>query len=322
MTTYNQILTLNLTVNTLSSNNSKKFELVKYRCRMTTDFLRLFKGRSTLKIATHKTIVMLLSLLIASISNASYLEPGLHQHAGLEGYYYRYNEKSAFTNSFLMRTKGQMFGVYYAAEFQPENKPFYFSAEGRIAWGYKINYSSNGTGDLKNDENNSFEGRLLGSYCIPLESQSHAEGYIGLGIRSLYNPANKNPTTTGAYSYFRRSTYNYIPIGLRIVGVLSNDVKCIGHLEYDWIIRANQKSYLYHIMLQHKQRRGYGVRTGIDFHIPSSQYNLSYTLGIFARYWNMKKSDTITLVAPTVQIDTWEPKNSTQEYGIRLGLLF
>jgi hypothetical protein len=213
-----------------------------------------------------------------------------------------------------MRNKGQLFGAYYVAELQPENTSFWFSVEGRVAFGYKVNYQSNGTGNAKDQKHRAFEGRLLGSYCIYIENQLDIEGYTGLGIRYLTTLPDKRPSTTGHYNYFRRSEYDYIPVGVRVVKVLSNDVRFIGHLEYDLFLRGQQKSNIRNVTVKDKQPHGYGARIGMDFQIPSSEYDVSYTLGIFSRYWNIKDS--------IITNGGYEPKNSTQEYGVRLGLLF
>jgi len=258
---------------------------------------------------------MLLSvcLSISAIASASSLEPGLRHHWGLEGYYYRYNE--TVNNSFFMRAKGQLFGAYYAAEFQPENTSFRFSAEGRVAFGYKVHYKSNGTGERKDEKHTTLEARLLGSYYMPLENQWGLEGYTGIGIRYLITPPDNIPTTTGHYSYLRRSKYDYIPIGIRALKELCNGIKWIGYLEYDWFLKGKQTSYLNrNLTIRNRQSHGYGARTGIDFHIPSSTSNVTYTLGMFARYWDIKDS--------SINQGYYEPKNNTQEYGIRLGLLF
>jgi hypothetical protein len=271
-----------------------------------------YRGVLDLKSLIQNSIIILATSLIPLISHAAQAEAGLCHHAGIEGAYYRYDE--TVKGKFLMRDKGQLIGLHYAAEFQPESQSFRFSGEARVSIGHKVKYTSKSTGSSKNRDIESYELRLLGYLRNPVGDDLTLEGYSGLGTRHFITLKDKGTTTTGHHSYYRRSEYNYIPIGVSAVIDLSNDVKCRAHLEYDHIFSAMQRSHVNGVLMKHKQPHGYGSRVGMEFHIPSTEYDISYTAGIFARYWSLKDSVVIR--------NLYEPKNSTQEYGVRLGIIF
>jgi hypothetical protein len=249
----------------------------------------------------------------SACANAEYLEQGLHHNLGLEGYHHTYRE--TVDGNFFMQLKGPMFGIYYNLAFQPKTTCFRFAIESRAAWG-SVNYNSRSTGRHKNGFQPAFEGRLLGSY-ITIFSLWVMENYIGFGARYLVNHPSNRLTTTGHSDYLRKSQYNYIPIGLRVIKELNNEMQFISYLEYDWFLSGLQKSYV-GTTHKHRQSRGYGARIGMDFHIPSCTYCLDYTIGVFARYWNIKDSKKIS----DGIWEYWEPKNNTKELGVRVGLAF
>lgn len=256
----------------------------------------------------------LLALFVARplFANTHYLEPGLHQNVGLEGYHYVYRE--TVNNSFFMRNKGPMLGVYYDVSFQPKDMPCRFAIEGRAAYAPNLHYHSQNTGDGKHSRHAVFEARLLGSYVMTFKSQWIVEGYVGLGIRYLLNFPTDQLTTTGHEDYSRESQYNYAPIGIRIIKTLDNEMQWVSHVEYDWFLRGLQKSKLA-TDIKNPQHHGYGARIGADLHIPSSTYCFSYMVGIFARYWHIGDSVKDSEGG-------YEPKNTTRELGIRIGIKF
>lgn len=180
-----------------------------------------------------------------------------------------------------MDLKGPMFGIYYNLAFQPESTEFRFALETYAARG-STRYNSVGSGNLKNDLLGVFEGRLLGSYTITLKNNWIIEDYIGIGTRYLVNPKNSHLTTTGHSTYDRESHYYYIPIGIRIIKPLDNELQFIAYVEYDNLLSGLQKIYL-DIVTKNRQPHGYVDRIGVDLYLPSSTYCLDYTMGVFAR---------------------------------------
>jgi len=257
--------------------------------------------------------IILMFIAIPGVLNASSIESGSYHNFGIEGYYYQYRE--TVDNSFLMKDTGPVFGAYYDFVYRPTDTHFKFALETRAAYAPNTHYHSADTGDSKHDRYWVVEARPLGAYAINLENQWITEGYSGIGLRYLTNPANKRLTTTGHSSYLRKSRYSYVPIGVRIIKELQNKIQWVGYLEYDWFLSGLQRSYITDPFTAHNhQSHGYGARVGIDLHIPASEFN--YTIGVFVRYWHIKDSELDD------RFGGFEPDNTTQEVGIRLGLVF
>ena len=67
----------------------------------------------------YATIIVFLGFIATPLfATPRYLETGLHQQLGLEGYHHTYTE--TVDNHFFMDLKGPMFGIYYNLAFQPE----------------------------------------------------------------------------------------------------------------------------------------------------------------------------------------------------------
>jgi hypothetical protein len=267
-----------------------------------------------LKTLTQNFIAVSAVVLSSCSAESAHLDTGLHHQIGLQGSHHRYGENAAKQLFSASRT-GNMIGVYYNAEFRPESMPYAFAAEGRAAMSNMIRYKSKVFGNAKKQRNRDLELRLTAAYLFPSESQWTVAGYSGIGAKYFFTiPNDQYPTTKGKYQYYKRSEYNYIPLGIRFEGELSNEKICVVHLEYDHLIKAQQKNRVGIYSNKQKQPHGYGARAGADFVIPSDKYDLSYVIGVFARYWDMKDSKA--------DKGFYQPKNSNQEYGIKLGLSF
>lgn len=249
-------------------------------------------------------------------------ETGLYGIFGLEGYSYDYKETSQRGN-FLMGHRGPMYGVYYAFGTQPVGSCFRVAFEGRNAFSRYIHYRSSDTGSASDSKYSVFEPRLLGHFVFTCNDCTSIEPYIGLGGRFLNNDSSRQVTTTGHLGWLRNSTYTYIPLGFRFNHRMQNEMQFVIHAEYDYFISGTQRSTwrdgTVDVTFNNSQSKGYGARGGIEFRIPSTSCNITYTLGGFLRYWNVDKSK-IHYISRTFY--GWEPKNRTIELGFRAGLIF
>lgn len=262
--------------------------------------------------------VLLLILSVSASANMRYNDPGWSSDLGLTGYYYRYNERSSKDNKFFMCDKGPMYGFYYNFGYQCDCL-VRIAMEGYYTWTNNIHYKSRGTGRQKNVKYTSAELRFLGSYPWALNCGWTVEGYTGLAARSVFNPGYNTFTTTGAMGYDRHSSYDYIPIGTRFIKPFACDTHFIAHVEYDWFLSGTQTSY-FDGVLKNAQHKGFGLRTGVDFYIPSRFEYFDYLVGTFVRYWKIGNSTVNT--SSRGHFRGLEPKNTTVEVGIRLGLVF
>jgi hypothetical protein len=147
---------------------------------------------------------------------------------------------------------------------------------------------------------------------------SEAFIYTGFGYRYL-----NDDSSDYAGGYERQSNYYYLPIG--ISGLGSNQWNgLIGMtFEVDFLIEGLQKSHLSDAGLgypdvENKQKRGWGLRSSIQFEFPMSQ-TTSITLEPYARFWMIDDSEEKLIDTDT---SVFEPKNETVEVGVNMMIRF
>jgi len=148
---------------------------------------------------------------------------------------------------------------------------------------------------------------FAGGLGFKLSEKFSISPYIGLGHRYLVDEENSNDP----YDYKREQTYYYMPIGADWKILPTPAWKLTLNTEADILLRGENYTHLYGGM-KFRQKSGYGFRTAFKI-----ERNLK-SMGIFAepfyRYWEIKESDVV---------DGWiEPKNKTQEFGLRIGVSF
>jgi outer membrane protein W len=150
--------------------------------------------------------------------------------------------------------------------------------------------------------------------------------YIGIGYRYLDQALGGTVTSTGALGYDRRSTYNYIPIGVtHRFAVNDNKAKLETTLEYNYLISGNQYSGLaavnpYLSNQNNAQNSGYGINLTILY--KQDQWGF----GPYYKYWNIADSQTNINRGLAAGIPyaytTKEPANTTNEFGLKLTYSF
>ena len=179
---------------------------------------------------------------------------------------------------------------------------------GRYAFG-DVNYDSNGTGSMKGVDDWYTEIRALFGKDIELGSQVLAP-FSGLGFRYLDNDLT-GVSTTGATGYERSSNYVYLPIGAIHRFSLNANSLLETTLEADVLLYGKQKSYKEGVTIENKQKEGYGFRL-------SSFYRQGpWAIGPYYNYWKISKSETELVTYSNGSTLNWEPRNNTNEYGIK-----
>jgi hypothetical protein len=149
--------------------------------------------------------------------------------------------------------------------------------------------------------------------------------YIGIGYRYLNQAFGGVTTSTGAPGYDRRSTYNYIPIGvIHRVAVNDNKAKLETTLEYNYLLSGNQYSGLAAANpvlgnQNNAQNSGYGINLTILY--KQDQWGF----GPYYKYWNIADSQTnpTNFVASGMRYNGfYEPANTTNEFGLKLTYSF
>jgi len=197
-----------------------------------------------------------------------------------------------YKNSFLFNN--------YLTEFEFDNS-FQF---------FKQNYWSNGTGTMKDIDVEVFNSRLL--YGIVASDKLMIKA--GLGYRHLYHYWQNRQSTTGAWGYDREQDYTYIPIIAELkMPIPELDLNGTLKVEFDYIIEGNNTSYL-----------GYlgGANTDKDFKNDDGYtWKVSYKFdhsGIsYEPYYEFMSVEESNVVG-----GSYEPSNTTTEYGLKVTKLF
>ena len=149
-------------------------------------------------------------------------------------------------------------------------------------------------------------------------------GYLGFGYRYLKDNSDGLSAVIGDYTllgYKRFSHYDYLPFGADIIYQSDPRYSLESNLEYDYVVHGWQVSKLgvvpgYNTLVV-DQGNGLGLRGSLRLNIYSKYFTL-FAEG-FYRYWNIPQSKSKPdPTDPIVALN--EPRNNTQEYGLRLGL--
>ncbi|MBU2590886.1 MAG: hypothetical protein ABIJ24_05655 [Nitrospinota bacterium] len=229
---------------------------------------------------------------------------------GLQISSYKYEEE--VDGEFFMSNEGNKFGLVGNAT-NTIGYNSYLVTEFRIASG-DVDYTGSGTKSGNFDR--LWELRITGGQDYEREGYVISP-YTGLGVRSLFNDL-RGTTSTGAVGYRRDSEYWYLPVGVTHRFRISADSRISTNLEYDYLIRGAQKTYLSdadpgYDDLVNEQKDGYGLR------LSSAHETSSLSVGLFYNYWNIADSESETTIYYGIPTGTGtEPKNETNEFGVQI----
>ena len=146
--------------------------------------------------------------------------------------------------------------------------------------------------------------------------------FIGLGFRHKEDDISGKVTTTGHIGALRKSSYYYVPVGLSMHYDLQEGWGVYISGEYDIFLEGKQTTDFIVKNLKHNQSKGYGFRSEILLEKTFDKY--IFSMGPYINYWNIKDSarDYIFCRACGVYHYTYEPKNTTQETGIKIKFTF
>jgi hypothetical protein len=244
----------------------------------------------------------------------------------LETYNYKYQE--TVNGGKFMGNRGQYNGLFGAYTFRPRDVDSFFDEifanmfrfEVRYALG-KVDYT--GSGNYYGLKDYSYEVRaILGREYYWGESWQFVP-YSGVGFRYLNDGL--QAYTPGGYN--RESRYLYMPIGFTVHKNLRNAWGIGFNAEYDIFLGGKQISHEEDVdpgysPVSNTQRRGFGARGSlkIEKEIP----DMKFCVEPFFRYWHIQDSDAAPEMYQGVPTG-WallEPENTTQEFGIKMGVEF
>ncbi|MDD5157689.1 hypothetical protein [Sulfurimonas sp.] len=229
---------------------------------------------------------------------------------GVQSYWYEYEEK--VNGAFFMSNKGSKYGASLTGT-KSLGSDYFIIGDVRYATGNVEYKSASGTGDVSD---NMYEVRLAAGKEVVVDGYLLST-FAGLGYRRLDNDLRD----LGSGGYRRTSQYLYLPIGVTHRFMIDNSSRISTTIEYDYLLKAEQKSYLSDISPAdaalfgdpvNKQKSGYGIRA-------STAYEEKYwSAGLFFNYWKIDDSEINYYGVWSVM----EPRNETKEIGVQLKYRF
>ena len=259
---------------------------------------------------------------------------------GVERYSYLYRE--GVTNFQPIRFKGFYNGFVFSYTFRPvdvdslaEILKDMFRIEFRYATG-RTDYTGAGTWNGIKDY--MYEIRGIVGHELFVSPTLQITPYIGLGYRYLNDGLQAIPARTvdniPFYSgYNRESRYCYIPVGVELHRQLDRGWGIGWGLEYDLWITGKQTSHFEDMVdafgggagwdpMDNKQKSGFGLRGSLK--VDKAFPRMKLGIEPYYRYWKIKDSEVQSLTGPGAPNASswWEPQNTTQEIGVKVGVKF
>ncbi len=259
-----------------------------------------------------KIAIIVLAVIFYSV--CSLFAAGKNFDISTEVFYLHYREPG------VMENKGFLYGTQVSYEFIDRAL---FRIESRAALG-TVDYKSKNTGSMDDNDEFLFETRALAGIEFNRLSY-YFTPYFGIGYRYLRDDSSGSQTTTGAYGYERNSNYVYSPLGVSFDTDIAYGwgMKVYSEIDIFWF--GVQYSHLGdalpgHPTVRNNQDSGYGYKGGIRV---EKRYEKSKVMAeFFYHYWRISDSDTDTVVYSGSEYTYIEPRNSTQEIGLRFSYSF
>jgi len=216
-----------------------------------------------------------------------------------------------------VKLNGPKYGV--SAEYlawNPDTGGLFAAAQGVVMTGnvtyngFLMNnapYSYSGISDYY------FEGRFLLGFVAKADNiGSDFWPYLGIGYRYLFDGMGASPN-----GYDRTSRYIYVPAGLNARFRMINGWALTLNGEYDIFLNGRQTSDFGEV-ITNNQNDGFGARASVR--LSKNLGSVSLFAEPFYRYWHIKDSDVSYSYLLGAYL--YEPENHTNEYGLKIGVMF
>ena len=227
----------------------------------------------------------------------------------------------------LMQQKGNLWSLNAGVKYR-FNERHAAKLEGRYSRG-KSDYTGRfqdgsgattdyGSATLKGAPRRAYDIRALYEYTHPLNERFSISAGAGLGHRVLKDLSRR--VDPDDYDRKNQTTYAQINAGVNIA--LPTNFEISPRIAYNRAVKGRQYSYEANgNQIEMKQSRGYGFE--IEVPISKKFSNGSkISLAPFYRNWRVNESDAAYVVDDDAIYSTVEPKNRTQEMGVRLQYSF
>ncbi len=247
-----------------------------------------------------------------------------------EIYSARFDEPKTFSQKGVM--SGYSAQITHRTSTDPKSILNVFSLQGQWANG-KFKQPTY-FGGLSGIKDSTFDVRgVVGKDFYPAP-KVRTTGYLGFGYRYLKDNANGlnntyifNGTQFSNPGFRSYSHYYYLPFGADIVYQPNPKYSWESNLEYDYMVHGWQVDKIgaaqggaggaFFNTLDVDQKSGEGLRASLRLNL-YFKYMTAFAEG-FYRYWSIAKSST-KIDPPNSTVSLGEPKNNTEEFGMRLGL--
>ncbi len=275
--------------------------------------------------ASLNTAVVAAPALSGTLWADGYKRPKHEFSFGMEQYGYRYQEW--VNGEKFMNTRGKYHGFVGSYTFRPVDmdtvlEKMVDAMRLQIAYASgRVDYTGSGTFSGLKDSMYEVRGLFAKEYDVTRTLL--VTPYIGLGWRYLHNAF--DAYRPGGYA--RESRYLYLPLGVEVYRRLSGAWGVGVNLEYDYLLSGWQTSHIEDVYPQaatlvNHQNKGFGFRSSLKVVKELSRVRLS--VEPFYRFWKIERShlDPIYIDGAPTGWGGEEPKNTTQEVGIRMGAEF
>lgn len=211
-------------------------------------------------------------------------------------------------------------GVQAAVTGRSKSNALMGRVEGRFVAG-RVDYDgslSDGTPWTDKGDDFAFEFRGLVGRDFKM-GESRITPIFGVGYRYL------NDNLESQYAYEREIRYTYSPIGFEVLSPIVGGWSLGVHAEYDIFWQGIVKSHLSDVNpsysnVRNEQDSGFGARASVCLNKKIGE-KLSLSIEPFIRYWDIDRSNIAQITYSGYIIGYgYEPRNRTEEYGLKISL--
>lgn len=211
-----------------------------------------------------------------------------------------------------VKQSGTMYGVHGEKTWTLEDGDFLrFDANFQ---GGKVDY--HGSGSMPNQTTRFYEARLV--YGVDDElGRGVLSTYAGLGYRYLYNDA-RGSVKVGKTTYFgyeREQQYTYLPVGVTYRTMMGAKRLSLNG-ELGLLLMGSNHSHSDTFSDTFKQRSGFEAR------LAATLSQGSWEVGPYVHYWRVNDSDMNRVYIGKTLIESYEPKNTTVDVGVKVDRRF
>jgi hypothetical protein len=188
-----------------------------------------------------------------------------------------------------------------------------------------VNYSSD-DGDIEDIRQSIGQLEFLVARDVQVSQGSTITPFIGLGSRILNDRSGGRETESGLLGYDREISYAYVPVGAAVATRLGGSSTLTFNAQYNWVVGGDAESKFSRIDPEFPDVKleipgGRGLEASVIVGVPLGRRQIRF--GPFVRHWKIRQSEGQLFENEDGSFDELvEPKNKTNEFGVRLSVAF